>query len=103
MSTHLVNDVIDTIPVTVTYCDRTDCVQAFTGPTRGAPLDIWMGGHLRQMMLKTGPAFFWQQTGKFVDPNQGDKQAFPTYEFERTTWKRWRTAFPTTDVYLGRS
>jgi hypothetical protein len=102
MTAHLVNDVIDTIPVTVTYCNVTDCVQAFTGPTRSAPLDIWMGGRVKNMMLKTGTAFFWQHTGKLVDPNRAEEQAFATYKFERTSWKDWRTAFPTTDVYLGK-
>jgi hypothetical protein len=101
MTNHVVNDVIDAVPVTVTYCDENNCVQAFTGPKRGQPLDIWVGGWNQQMILKTGGTYFWQSTGKSTDADRPDEMPFPTFPFERLSWKAWRSIYPNTDVYVG--
>src|SRR5262245_54789227 len=44
MTQHVINDVLADTPVTVTYCDRTDCVRVYTADTPGAPLAIDLGG-----------------------------------------------------------
>jgi hypothetical protein len=99
MFSHVVNDLMDTVPVTVTYCDRTNCVQAFTGPQRGETLDIWTGGYDQQLILKFEKTFFWQHTGKVID---SEEVMFPAFPYERRPWKEWRSIHPTTDVYEGR-
>ena len=98
---HVVNDLIDTVTVTVTYCNVSDSIQAFTGPKRGDPLDIWTAGWNQQLILKTGHIAFSQQTGKMMDTERKDEMPFPIYPFERVSWKAWRSTYPGTDVYLG--
>ncbi len=41
---HVVNDVIENVPVTVTYCDLNDCTRVLTDPQRKGPLDVGVGG-----------------------------------------------------------
>jgi hypothetical protein len=102
MSRHVVNDLIDDVPVTVTYCDLADCAQAFTSSTRGDTLDICTGGLNGNLMLRTsGHNYFWQNTGKCTAPDHADESPFPMYPFERVPWKVWHATYPGTDVYVG--
>jgi len=98
---HVVNDLIDKVPVTVTYCNMSDTVQAFTSPSRGDALDIWTVGWNNQLILKAGPVAFSQRTGKMMDSDRNDEMAFPLFPFERVSWKAWRSAYPETEVYVG--
>jgi hypothetical protein len=41
---HVINDLVDRHPVTVTYCNRTDCAKVFKGVVEGVPLAIGIGG-----------------------------------------------------------
>jgi hypothetical protein len=102
---HVVNDLLGDSPLTVTYCDRNDCVRVFTGPP-GQPLDLVVGGwdnreDGRGLVLRVGAAYYRQATG--APPNGTTATPFPyaAADFERTTWGRWRAAHPDTDVYVG--
>jgi hypothetical protein len=104
---HVVNDELGGVPVTVAYCDRTDCVHAYTGPHGKGPLDIGVGGYLGvydagSMVLRVGSQLYRQDTGLALGQ---EASPFPYAEtgFERTTWKAWRAAHPDTDVYVGPS
>jgi hypothetical protein len=101
MMSHVVNDVVADIPVTVTYCDRTDGVRTFTGDADGGPLDVWQGGYFDGLLLRAGNSFYQQGTLTSITPNAAP---FP-YEplsHEETTWKAWKEAYPDTDVFTGR-
>jgi hypothetical protein len=103
MANHVVNDVLADHPLTVTYCNKTGCVHAFTG-IRDGPLDVWVGGFMDQMMLRFDGRFFWQNTGKFVDPAAAATEGGPplvTVPHTLTTWGAWRKEHPQSDVYLG--
>src|SRR5262245_37188714 len=98
---HIVNDVINRVPVTVTYCDILKCAQAFTAEQRDKPLDISSGGFDGEMMLKSKDVFFWQRTGVNRGAKPESEPAFPHHPFTRMKWKDWRKLHPQSDVYVG--
>ena len=89
--THVINDVVGQVPVTVSYCNRTDCVRVFTtGDDSHQPLDVGVGGFADgKMLLHLAHRNFRQDSREIP---------LPSLEFERTTWKSWKTAHPDTDV-----
>jgi hypothetical protein len=103
---HVVNDTLGGVPITVTYCDRSDCAQVFTAPEGDQPLDVAVGGWVGQyetgsLLLRVGGARYRQDTGQPLEP---DAPPFPyaRADFVRTTWKQWHEAYPDGDVYVGR-
>jgi hypothetical protein len=98
---HIVNDVIAGIPLSVTYCDITECVRAFTGPGT-APLALDQGGLMHdRMVLSVGGVDFLQDSGEPIEPGAGVAFPYATYPCTRTTWKAWREAHPQTDAWAG--
>ncbi|MCP4788209.1 MAG: DUF3179 domain-containing protein [Fuerstiella sp.] len=91
MSSHVVNDVIGTTPVSMTYCDRTDCVRVFTGGTPGKPISLSVGGFSDGEML----IMFQDQTYK----QSSQEIPLKEYESEITTWKDWLARYPETKVF----
>lgn len=89
--THVVNDVVGGVPVTVTYCDRSDCARVLTQSDElNTPLEVGVGGFRDgQMLLRIDHRNFSQNAPEV--PLQD-------LEFERMTWKEWKTAHPDTDV-----
>ena len=41
---HVINDVLGGVPVSVTFCDRYHCTRVFTGDTPGEPLELGVDG-----------------------------------------------------------
>jgi hypothetical protein len=100
---HVVDDVIDGRPVSVTHCDRTGCTKVFTSDQGEGPLNLDLGGWAGdQMLLRTAGQFYLQDTLQTLSrsPSAGSFP-FREYEFQRTTWKAWKEAHPETDVYVG--
>ena len=102
---HVINDLLGGIPVTVAYCDRTRCARAFTAPARAEPLDVSVGGWLndggvRDMLIRVGAHRYLL---KSASPLGGGSPPFPydRIEVEMSTWQEWSAAHPDTDVYLG--
>jgi hypothetical protein len=89
--THVINDVIDQIPVTVTYCDRTGCARVFTkADDLLGPLDVGVGGFSGgQLVLHVEHQNFAQNSRDI--PLQD-------LEFETTTWGQWRSKHPGSDI-----
>lgn len=98
---HIVNDLVNRVPVTVTYCDISDCAQAFTAEQRDKPLDISSGGFDGEMMLRSQDVFFWQRTGMSREVDRASELVFPRYPLTRMKWKDWRKLHPQSDVYVG--
>jgi hypothetical protein len=97
---HIVDDLVDGVPVTMTYCNVTRCHKVFTSSEGGAPLNIDLGGRLGdELLLKVGDVFYGQTSGQ---PQSTWAKPFPYPEMpaERTTWKAWKTAHPDTDAYV---
>ncbi len=100
-ASHVVNDVLGDVPVSVTYCDLYHCTRIYTGGTPDEPLDLAVGG-VKQggLILRAGGHAYRQDSGAPLDPND---PPFP-YDLHAgalQTWGEWRHAHPDTDVYLG--
>jgi hypothetical protein len=93
---HVVNDLIDRVPVTVTYCPRTKCVRALTQDDESdKPLSVvGSGWHEGKMMLSHG--------GEALPQDAESIPGLKDMEVETTTWKAWMTAHPDTDIYGAR-
>jgi hypothetical protein len=100
---HIVNDVVVGVPITVTFCDRTNCTRVYTSHPSSTPLDIDLGGLFgREMVVKAEGILYLQQTGKPLESG-ADVPSFPytNHPWERTTWKAWRQQHPETDLFVG--
>lgn len=101
MFKHVVNDMINDTPVSVTYCDLMNCVRVFTDEDSDDPLELRTGGYNKGMLLQVeGYGFYAQDNGT---PAHEGMKAFPydAMKFERMTWREWRARHPKTDVYEG--
>ena len=103
-SSHVVNDLVGEVPVTVSYCDLSDCVKGFTGPSGQGPLDVAVGGLYRgrEMILESGGRLYFQESGAAASPEPGPS-SIPLNSLapERTTWGEWKRRHPSTDVVEG--
>jgi hypothetical protein len=101
---HVYNDLLGAVPLTVTYCDLADCARVFTAPGPAQPLDVavggWDGVHHRKMLLRVGSIRYWQETGLPL-AKAGSPFPYAGMKFVRTTWGHWRKDHPDTDVYVG--
>jgi hypothetical protein len=104
---HVVNDLVQDVPVSVTYCSYTSCAKAFTLSDRGKPLEVNVGGlaDQRLLVLIKGQLYYQDSLEPYVD-RTGRAQAsgpfpYPCLPLTRTTWKEWKTLHPDTDVYIG--
>ena len=98
---HVVNDVVGGSPVSIAYCDRTNCIRSYTGPGEG-PLRIGVAG-LRDggLVIKLDGVYYDQRSGRVVEgPPGAGPLPHDQVPWTRTTWGRWRREHPTTDVAL---
>jgi hypothetical protein len=89
--THVINDVLGKVPVTVTFCDANNCARVLTNRDESnRPLDVGVGGFWHDgMLLQVEDQNFSQASHEI--PLQDLK-------FEMTTWKEWKQAHPQTDI-----
>jgi hypothetical protein len=101
-SRHVVNDLIDGVPVSVTYCDFRDSARVFTDAGRAAPLDVTPAG-LRdgRMVLLVGGVLVDQESGRQLEAGTGHTLPFAPLEATRMTWDAWRRLHPGTELYDG--
>ncbi|WP_435019455.1 DUF3179 domain-containing (seleno)protein [Tundrisphaera sp. TA3] len=103
---HIVNDVVGGLPVTVTYCDLSDCTRAFAVPGKADPLDISQAGTFGdEMLVKIGHVTYKQATGEVYEPDPGYPAVpfpYPEYPLVRTTWGEWKARHPGTAIYVYR-
>jgi len=107
---HVINDLLGGKPITVTYCNMTDCLAVFTAPKSDKPLEIAVGGwqgrmvygkYEGSMLLREGSTWYRQDNGQ--QPTEPGGQLFPydRTEYKRTTWKEWTDKHKDTDVFVG--
>jgi hypothetical protein len=103
VTTHVVNDLVGGVPVSVAYCDVTDCVQVYTDPGESAPLDIRNGGLADSgMVLIVGGVYYKHTTGQAMEQGAAPAELpLSTLPASRLTWKEWKGRHPDTDVYIG--
>jgi hypothetical protein len=100
-ASHLVNDVLGGVPISVTHCDISGCTRVFTGVMAGRPLELFVGDVKNsRMTLKFGGRFYSHETSQPVDEGC---PSFPYAEYPSkvVTWREWQQAHPETDVYMG--
>ena len=99
-TSHIVNDVLGDVPVSVTHCDIRGCTRLFTADAPDEPLAISQGGLKEgKMVLKWDGRRFDQETGTPLDSN-GSPLPLASLPAEETTWGQWRREHPDTDVYV---
>jgi hypothetical protein len=90
---HLVNDLIDGRPVSVSYCEVSDCARVLTSDTPNVPLALRVGSFAQGgLTLILDDRWFRQ-----------DSPDLPLrdLEFVRTTWGTWREEHPDSEIYVG--
>jgi hypothetical protein len=93
-STHVINDLIDHIPVTVTYCNITGCIRVFTKPEQSdRPLNLSVRGLAEgQMVVRFNNSDFLHNSTDIP---------LKEFTFQKTAWEAWKSAYPDTDVCTG--
>lgn len=100
-ASHVVNDLLGKVPISVTHCDISGCTRIFTGAAPGRPLELSVVGiRDRQLVLKFDGHLYGQETSESLDKRG---KVFPCREYpaELTVWSVWRQEHPKTDVYMG--
>jgi len=90
---HVVNQLIDDMAVTVTYCDLSQCTRVLAKDEQERPLEVGIGGVFGKELI-----LCWngkQYTQSSVEIPLTD------HPFQRTTWGEWFAQHPDTQVYLG--
>jgi hypothetical protein len=94
-STHVINDAIGGVAVTVTFCDRAHCARAFTVKGAVEPLAVQLGGWSGDQMLLL-------VDGRMI-PQDSDDIPLDEIAVESSTWSNWKASHPDTDVFTGRA
>ncbi|MHB1427029.1 MAG: DUF3179 domain-containing (seleno)protein [Gemmataceae bacterium] len=98
---HIVNDLLGQVPISVTHCDVSGCTRVFTGDSPGRTLALSVGGRKnRRLLLKYGEHMYLQETSEPLEAG-GSRLPYRAYPAELTEWKAWRQSHPETDVYMG--
>lgn len=105
-TTHVVNDLIANVPVTVAYCDLTRCTRVYTDPGGSRPLDFRVGGLYSmegtEMVLNLRGDYYFHRSGRSVRAGAGPGDIpYSRIEPLMTTWGEWVRRHPTTDVFVG--
>ena len=99
---HILNDLFDETPVSVTFCDLDNCVKAFTDNTKAGALELSNGGpnpqKARKMVLITQGRAFEQDTLLPLDGNSERPFPYQPVQAVRTTWGEWRANHPKTEL-----
>ena len=93
MSTHVVNDLVDGIPLSVSYCDRTKCARVLTRDDSDEMIDLMVGGFREGAMLLRLDGIMYPQ----------DSEDIPLIDMEYTCtdWRSWYADHPDTTVFVG--
>lgn len=91
---HIVHDQLGSLPVAVTYCERTDSTRVFAGKPGESSLDLRCGGWLpvQEMSLLVGEREYAHSSPHIP---------LADVPFVVTTWKEWRESKPDSLIYLG--
>jgi Protein of unknown function (DUF3179) len=103
-SGHLVNDMVGAVPVSVAYCDLTECLRVYSDPRAAQPLDLTVAGVLNgEMILRHGGKMYFHRSGSEVDPGL-EPSTLPFQMITPTVmkWKEWSARHPDTRVYVGK-
>lgn len=99
---HVRNDLMGDVPVTVAFCDLSNCVRAYTDTRRGERLTFRVGGanpnRARSMLLVVGEKSYDMESGVGLE---GEQIPYTSVPAVRTTWGEWKREHPDTDAVVG--
>jgi hypothetical protein len=97
----VINDLLDDMPVSVTYDRQHDVVQVFTRKGSREPLPMEVGGVFQgRLLLRLDGQFFFQANGHALGPpDQPTALLVETMPFQRLPWKAWRQRYPNCQVF----
>jgi hypothetical protein len=100
---HIANDIVNGVPISITYCDLTGCVAAYANPEEHEPLNLDVAGLIDEKMALRSGGYTYFQEGDRVPGSSAPTDHIPYahYPFVQTTWKKWREDHPDTDIYIG--
>jgi hypothetical protein len=89
----IVNDLLGNVPITVTYCARTDLCRVLTSHGAGVLRVAVAGRNANGLeVLVNGQRY-----------SQSDPQLpLQDFAFQTTTWGNWKSQHPQSDIYIGR-
>jgi hypothetical protein len=90
---HVVNDVIADSPVSITYCDLSQCVRVLTSQGQQQPLRLRIGGISEGKMLLLYEGQRYEQSD--------DAIPLQDVSFTVTSWGQWKNEHTLTLVYTG--
>jgi len=94
-SSHVVNDLVGDVPVSVTHCDQTRSTRVFTADKRGAVIELMTGGwENNELSLRLNDVHYAQTSADVP---------LTDVPFVATTWGEWKASHPDTDIYVGKS
>jgi hypothetical protein len=86
MSEHVVSEVYEDLPITVTYCNESECVRVFQGQVGEEKLDIMQAG------LDAGHMAILVDGQSFLQ--EAEDIPYSEYPFELMLWGKWKTDHP---------
>jgi hypothetical protein len=104
---HIVNDLVGGVPVSVVFCDLSNCVQIYSDPAATETLDVRSAGLLEEeMVIAIKGNFYLQKSGQPVTAEAKLSPTSPPIPYqmptpERMTWGEWRRRHPDSDVFVG--
>ncbi len=93
-STHIVNTLANDRPLTVTYCNKSECVRVLTSSKSSRPIDLHVGG-----MDIEGEMVVMLANTRYTQSSE--KLPLDDMPFERTTYADWQARHPATVVFNG--
>ncbi|MBX3443792.1 MAG: DUF3179 domain-containing protein [Planctomyces sp.] len=91
---HVVNDVVEGVPISMTYCDYTDRARVLTRASGSELIDLGLGGWLNGEMSVRLDGRMYQQTSEDIPLDD--------HPYERMAWSEWKAKHPETRVFVGK-
>jgi hypothetical protein len=92
---HVVNDMVGGLAISITYCDQTDFARVFSDPGTDKPLKLRTAGWMQKQLAL--------QVGSPENIHLHDDKTIPLedYPFVRVPFGQWRSQHPDGLVYVG--
>ncbi len=90
---HVVNDVVGSQGICVSYCDMKDCVRVLAKNNAKTIVKV-VGFKPAGMVLESGQSQFIQ--------SKDEIEGFTNFEFEDMSWGEWRKNHPQSMLYVGK-
>jgi hypothetical protein len=93
---HVVNDMVAGLPVSITYCDQTDFARVFSDPRTDQPIELRTAGWVDQQL-----ALYVGSSQEKMHLHDDPLIPLDDYPFVRVSFGQWRRQYPDGLVYIG--